>query len=205
MNDPIEQTHTTYDHIAPIYAQARQQRQRFAEHMARFATLLPALGPVLDVGCGPGFDTAVLRTTFHLSTIGLDLSHAMMRTGRDTYANLVPFAQTDMRQLPVGNGRIVGIWASASLLHIPHNQIAATLAELNRVLQPGGILFLSLKLGDGHYVEEAAYGQPHPRYFALWQPAALDAALQTAHFTITDGWIDETPQQQWIVRYAQSR
>jgi ubiquinone/menaquinone biosynthesis C-methylase UbiE len=101
----LDQTRQTYRRIAAAYAQAQQNREPMNAQLDQFAALLPPGAVVLDVGCGPGMDTAVLRTTHHLQAIGLDYSHEMMLAGREGLGHQGPFVQADMRRLPVGSQR----------------------------------------------------------------------------------------------------
>jgi len=199
----LDKTRQTYGHIAAAYAQAQQnqaQREPMNAQLEKFATLLPPGAVVLDVGCGPGMDTAVLHQ-HHLQAIGLDYSHEMMLAGRDGLGNQVPFAQADMRQLPVGS-RIDGLWVCASLLHLAREEVLPTLHEFHRVLRPGGILYLSVKLGDGAAWVPNPYDQTHQRFFTYWQPELLDFLLATAAFHIIDGWQEPGRRDTWLVRYA---
>jgi SAM-dependent methyltransferase len=196
----LKKTQETYRQIAAVYAQAQQDRGRLADQVLRFVALVSPGGLVLDVGCGPGLDTAVLQT-HHLNAIGLDFSHEMMRVGRDDHGIQVPFAQADMRRLPFA-GQIDGIWACASLLHLERDDVLPTLLEFHRVLRPGGILYLSLKLGSGEKWMPSAYGRPLPRFFTFWQPGTLDPLLEAAAFRIIDGWEAPGQRDTWLVRYG---
>ena len=141
----IDETQATYSQIAADYAVVRRERAGIAEQLAQFVALLPRPGVVLDIGCGPGYDTALLAEQ-GLTAVGLDLSLAMLcAAGNQWRYNLV---QADMRNLPL-SATAVGIWACASLLHLPQTAVPATLREFARVLQPGGILYLSVKQGEG--------------------------------------------------------
>jgi ubiquinone/menaquinone biosynthesis C-methylase UbiE len=196
-------TQETYRQIATIYAQAQRERSHLLPHIEQFVALLPPGGLVLDVGCGPGWDTAVLQT-LSLTTIGLDYSHAMMQAGKAEHGLPLHFVQADMRHLPV-RGSADGIWACASLLHLARGEVLPTLHEFYRVLKPGGILYLSVKVGNQEQWVEAPYGQPLPRFYTFWQPETLDPLLETAAFQIIDGWQDEGERDRWLVRYARKK
>lgn len=199
----LEQTRQTYRHIATAYAQAQQDqghREEMHAQLEKFVALLPG-AIVFDVGCGPGMDTAVLRHHHHLQAIGLDYSHEMMLAGREGLGHQGPFVQADMRRLPMG-GRVDGLWVCASLLHLAREDVLPTLHEFHRVLRPGGILYLSVKLGDGAAWVMNPYDQTHPRFFTYWQPELLDALLETAAFHIIDGWQEPGRRDTWLVRYA---
>lgn len=201
--DEIEKTNQTYAQIAAEYAQARQHRHRLTRHVTRFVELVPPGGLVWDVGCGPGFDTAVLRQ-HHLRAFGLDYSHPMITAGRERLGRQNIFIQADMRHLPVCTCAD-GLWVCAALLHLPRSDAPAALREFYRVLRSGGILYLSVKMGDGEQWTESAYGRALPRFFTHWQPAALDNLLAETAFKIIDGWIDHTGQTPWLVRFAKKK
>ncbi len=199
----LEQTRQTYRHIATAYAQAQQERgasEEMKAQLEKFAALLSPGAIVLDVGCGPGMDTAVLRH-HHLQAIGLDYSHEMMLAGREGLGNQVPFTQADMRRLPVADN-VDGLWVCASLLHLVREEVLPTLHEFHRVLRPGGVLYLSVKLGDGAAWVTNPYDQTHQRFFTYWQPELLDSLLETAAFHILDGWQEAGRRDTWLVRYA---
>jgi hypothetical protein len=106
-----------------------------------------------------------------------------------------------MRRLPFG--RIAaGIWAMASLLHLPREQAPLVLAEFGRLLTPGGVLCLSVKEGSGAAWSDRAYGQLRPRYFTYWQPDEIDALLSDAHFDISTRWAKAAPNGTWLCRLA---
>jgi len=189
-------TQQTYAQIAADYAAANVERQKIQKGISRFANLLPKDALVLDVGCGQGYDTAVLGR-LGLRVVGLDYSIEMMKTGQIQ----ADFVQADMVKLPFPR-RANGIWACASFLHIPREEASAALEGFARVLLPGGILCLSVKQGEGEGWSEISYGHRAPRYFVYWQPRQLDEALETAGFEIIDGWTDPANKGAWLVRFG---
>lgn len=198
MNE-IEETQATYTQIAADYARVRQERDGIAEQMAHFVALLPHPGVVLDIGCGPGYDTALLAKR-GLTAVGLDLSLAMLCAAGNQQP--CPLVQADMQQLPLP-AIAVGIWACASLLHLPQTAVPATLHEFARVLQPGGILYLSVKQGEGESWAPTAYGHAARRYFTFWQPEALTQQLTNAGFAIIEQFSYAWPETSWLICYAQ--
>jgi SAM-dependent methyltransferase len=199
MDGPTERTVAAYDQIASTYAEFWSDRQVMERPLALFASLLSDGACVLDAGCGPGFDGALLRER-GLRVIGLDRSAAMLRLGRQRYPG--PYLLGDLRRLPLAGGSLAGIWASASLLHLPRAQLAPALQEFARVLQPGGLLYLSLKEGEGERWQADACGEEAPRFFTYWQAEELDAALAVAGLALTAGWRDEGVTTTWLNRIA---
>ncbi len=200
--DPTSETTRTYDHIAANYAARWQERGVLAAQIARFMALIPAGGLVCDIGCGPGFDTAVLRQ-HGFRAIGLDRSRGMMQAGREVHGPTLPFVQMDMRALPLAKTAVYGLWASASLLHLLRQDMLPALCGFARVLKPGGVLYLSLKAGAEADWQPNPYQNEGLRFFTYWQPDTLDPLLIQAGFHIVDGWLDQSKRTHWLVRYAQ--
>lgn len=192
----IRRTIASYDEIAGDYRKRWHDRTVLERAMAAFVRRVRPDGLVVDVGCGPGFDAALLRAE-GLRTVQLDLSRGMMTVGRQHYGGA--FVQADMRRLPLGEGAADGLWVSASLVHLPKVEARMALSGFFRVLGAGGILYLSVKEGTGSEWRREAYGQRAPRYFAYWQAAELDRALQEAGFDVVEGWRDESASI-WLVR-----
>lgn len=189
-------TIASYDEIAGDYWERWRDRGMMERALAGFVQHVRPGGLVIDVGCGPGFDAALLRAE-GLRTVEVDLSWGMMAVGREHYGGT--FVQADMRRLPLGTGTADGLWVSASLLHLPKAEAEAALQGFYRVLRPGGIMYLSLKEGTGSEWRRESYGQSAPRYFSYWQAAELDGALQKAGFDVVEGWRDEAASI-WLVR-----
>ncbi|UCG22696.1 MAG: methyltransferase domain-containing protein [Chloroflexota bacterium] len=196
-------TIATYDEIAQIYYKRWHDRSAIHEHLRRFVGMLRAYDlarlPIVDVGCGPGFDAAFFRRS-GLRTIGLDLSPAMMAAGQPEFGG--DYVQADMRHLPLA-GRIGGLWVSASFLHVTRNQAPAVLQGFADALVPGGILYLSLKFGQGAEWTSESHGTPLPRYFVYWRPAEVDGLLRKAGFRTVDGWLSPANEEtRWLIRFA---
>ena len=212
----VELTIATYDQAARNYAERNAQpRSAWTEQMARFVDLLdagyaarrpiPDLGrpgdditldeylnfvPVLDAGCGPGRDTRALAA-YGLPVLGVDLSQGMLdeageRTARRLPTGFVRYALMDLRRLELPDASCRGVWASASLLHLPKSAAPRAMAELARVLRPSGPLALFLKRREGGQAEEELQPYPFgavtdaPRFFAYYTPDEVRALVEGA-------------------------
>ena len=106
--------------------------------------LLRALGPgthrILDFGCGPGRDLITLRALGH-DPIGLDGAAEFCQLARAN-AGCTVWHQ-DFLNLDLPNGFFNGVFANASLFHIPSQELPRVLAELGATLRAGGVLFAS--------------------------------------------------------------
>lgn len=194
----LAQVQATYDAIALNYAAANHERAFLEDTLRQLEARLPDRARVLDLGCGPGFDSARLaRRGWHV--IGVDVSWEMLRIARrESNAELV---QADVRCLPFASG-FDGALAVASFVHIPRSAWPALLAQTARLLKPGGWLYLSVKAGQGEAWVDQSYGQTAPRFFVYWQPAALDALLVEAGFDLSGSFLVGSQSGGWINRLA---
>lgn len=192
----MTQTQDAYKKIVSAYTEANRERDAIMADLLRFIAKLPANGRVLDIGCGPGFDTAVLRQ-HNFRAIGVDLSWEMLHSGQSPYP--APRVQANMLQLPFA--KVDGVWACASLLHLPRTAMPAALQEIARILHPGGLFYLSLKWGEGESWSKTSYGYAAPRFFTYWTPETLDPLLTAAGFTFPRHPIPN-PHPPWLVRFA---
>jgi ubiquinone/menaquinone biosynthesis C-methylase UbiE len=146
VSDPVAETIRRYDEFAEEYADRWLDPAAMAYQYGFFNGNLS--GPrILDAGCGPGRDAKFL-TEARYEVTGIDLSTAFL----DIAQSLVPrarFVQMDMRRLAFADRTFHGVWACASLQHIPHDQGLSTMKELARVLLPGGSLYVGVKEGEG--------------------------------------------------------
>jgi ubiquinone/menaquinone biosynthesis C-methylase UbiE len=139
----------------------------------------------------------------HLSSKGLrvsgvDLSAKMVRFA--TARKVGPVVQADMRTLPFPDASFAGVWSFASLLHIPKADVPEVLGEFARVLADGGVLALSLKLGEGEGVEQDIY--PVERFFARYQESELRCLLAVAGFQVAELWRDVRVRDTWLITLA---
>ncbi|MEI9951877.1 MAG: class I SAM-dependent methyltransferase [Pseudomonadota bacterium] len=110
-----------------------------------YAALLDALersAPLrlLDFGCGPGRDLLALTALGHIVT-GLDGSPVFAEMARAQSGCRV--LEQNFLELALGERQFDGVFANASLFHVPRAELARVLAELFRALVPGGVLFCS--------------------------------------------------------------
>lgn len=176
----MSETAATYDRKAATFA-ARWWDLRLDRALAAFAARLRPGARVLDLGCGPGRDVRWLRE-LGLWAVGLDRSAGMLAEARSRV--VAPFVQADMRALPFADGSLDGVWACASLLHVPRAEAPAVLAEVRRVLEHGH-LFLAVKRGEGETWVETEHG---PVFFAYYHPAEIELLVERAGFRVLERW-----------------
>ena len=187
----------TYERMALDYARRIDDYAAAdeAERFSRLAAPSPWAGPrILDAGCGPGRDAALLRLA-GAEVVGLDLARAMLHEARrlDDGGRL---CQGDLRRLPFAACSFDAIWCFAALGHLPPDAIAHALAEFRRILDKGW-LYVVVREGSG--VRTASWQGSLPRYFTDLTHDTLAAALHAAGFTIHEHNTWPAPNQHpWL-------
>ena len=100
---------------------------------------LPAGGPVLDAACGTGRHAAYLLAAGR-EVIGVDSNEAMLARAREKLPG-VDLRAGELTALPLADASVDGAVCALALSHLP--QLAPAVAELARVLRPGGRLVIS--------------------------------------------------------------
>jgi SAM-dependent methyltransferase len=129
---------------------------------------------ILDFGCGPGRDLAAFRALGH-EAIGLDGSPALAALARK-HSGCEVWEQ-DFLALDLPASHFDGIFANASLFHVPKSELARVLRALSAALKDDGVLFASNPRGSN---EEGWNGG---RYGAYHDLEAWRAYVTGAGFT----------------------
>lgn len=166
-----------YNRNAESYWQGTKDHD-VSQNYAAFLGALPkdrALD-ILDLGCGPGRDVLHFKSLGH-RPVGLDGSDAFCKMAR-AYSGCPILQQSFLRlDLPVQG--FDGIFANASLFHVPSRNLPGVLSDLHAALRPAGVLFISNPRGSG----EGWSGQ---RYGHFMEIDASRAFLANAQFEILD-------------------
>jgi len=128
---------------------------------------------ILDFGCGPGRDLAAFRALGH-TAIGLEGATAFVTMAR---AAGYEVWQQDFLDTNLPAARFDGVFANASLFHVPSELLPQVLSQLHHTLRPGGVLFSSNPRGENQQ------GWNRGRYGAYHDLAAWRGYLTAAHFT----------------------
>jgi len=148
---------------------------------------------VLDLGCGPGRDLAHFKS-LGMEAVGLDGSKefvdmAISETGCEVlHQNFLGLNLTE--------NRFDGIFANASLFHVPSKELPRVLRELHASLKAGGVLFSSNPRGNN---QEGFNGDRYCCYHDLetWRNFVTQAGFsEIRHYYRPDGLPRD--QQPWL-------
>jgi SAM-dependent methyltransferase len=148
---------------------------------------------ILDFGCGPGRDLRVFAELGH-TAVGLEGAARFAAMAREHSGCEV--WQQDFLALELPPARFDGVFANASLFHVPGRHLARVLGQLHTTLRPGGVLFSSNPRGNN---EEGWSGGRYGAWHDLeaWRRHLADAGfVELAHYYRPAGLPRE--QQPWL-------
>lgn len=186
-------TRASYDQVAAEYAEKfkdeMDDKPFDRDCLDRLARDVGTLGPICDLGCGPGQIARYLHRK-GVTTLGVDLSPRMVGEARRLNPD-IPFHEGDMLALPDPGNSWGGIAAFYCIIHIPRGRVVDALREMKRVLKPGGILLVAFHVGDEIKHLDEWWEKPVNLDFAFYQPADMEAWLIEAGYELQDTLIRE--------------
>ena len=155
-----------------------------SENRARFEKFLPEGGSILDLGCGSGRDSlAFLEDGYEVTPLdGSPEMCALAEIHTDLEVLNMTFEELDFDEV------FDGIWACASLLHVPEDEMPDILKKVGLALKPEGHLYISVKEGDYE-------GERDNRYYVDYTKRQLTEMLEnTGFFKVRDVWKTQSPE-----------
>ncbi len=174
---PMEKTSDFYTKNAQAFFDSTVSVD--AEELYRhFLPHIPAGGRILDAGCGSGRDANVfLRRGFQVAAF--DASEPLAALASELLGQKVSkclfreFSSEDFFD---------GIWACASLLHVPLEELSETMRHLSSFLKAGGCFYCSFKYGQG----EAEVGE---RHFTYMDEPGIEQLAKVSDLRVYQCWI----------------
>ena len=164
-----------------------------SEAQSRFIAYLPPKGIILDLGCGAGRDAkAFLDAGFRVDAAD---GSAELCASASAYTG-IPVKQMLFSELDACE-RYDGIWACASILHLPKAELADVIGKIAKALKTGGVLYTSFKYGTYE-------GMRNDRYFTDFTEATLKSFWEEkTDLRCFDMWISQDARtdrkgRQWI-------
>ena len=112
---------------------------------------------ILDVGCGSGRDS-VFFANQGFDVTAIDGSQNLIDLAKET-DNRVNWQCMTFEEIDAQNwqNHFTGIWACASLLHVPFDDLTKLLNDLILCIKPDGILYASFKYGDAEREKDGRF------------------------------------------------
>ena len=162
-------------------------------HYRAFLDLVPSGGEIMDLGCGAG-SASLYFTRAGYQVLAVDgtpelCEHTRLRTG--CRARCMLFEELDY------SDAFDGVWACASLLHVPKAELPGIFRLVRRALRKNGVFYASFKYGE---TEREKNG----RFFSDLTEASLRTLLDEAGgFRVSRIWVtnDARPdraEERWV-------
>lgn len=162
MTDWTELLKQGYDSVAREYL--RDYKDDLAnkpleqQMLQRLAKSVGAMGPICDLGCGPGQAAAYLHK-LGARTFGIDISPAMAECAARLHPD-VEFRVGNMYKLEIEDASLGGVVMLYSLSHAPRQDVVRVLREIGRVVAEQGQLMIAVHKGDAVYHRTEWYNKP---------------------------------------------
>ncbi len=144
----------------------------------QFLSRLPEKAHILDAGCGSGRDSLSFLNLGHTVSAFDACARLAQKAGKLTGIDVT----TSLFLNYQSEYRFDGIWACASLLHVPYAELTKTFNYLSEKLKDNGVFYCSFKLGAGEVERDG-------RHFTNLNESELKKILKQTDLHITQIWI----------------
>ncbi|MEH6631826.1 MAG: class I SAM-dependent methyltransferase [Halopseudomonas aestusnigri] len=172
------------------------KRTPSSDFLERRSTFMAGLTPgakILELGCGGGHDAlAFIQAGFDVTLLDGSPELAAITEKRTGHKVLVAdFSDINFK------GDFDGIWASASLLHVPSKKLKAVLILVAKSLRKGGLLNASFKEGEGDWTDGFGHvfcGINSEKLI----PILIETGFQVSEINTVDGFGSDMKPTRWI-------
>ena len=189
-----ERTLSHYDQNAESFWQGTRDHD-VSQNIAALLRHIEAEPPfvILDFGCGPGRDLKTFGESGH-AAIGLEGAANLAAMARTSTGATV--WQQDFLALKLPDEHFDGVFANASLFHVPSEALPRVLRELHATLKERGVLFASNPRGNNEEGwNRGRYGAYHN--LETWRRFMVNAGfVELEHYYRPEGLPRE--QQAWL-------
>jgi len=141
----------------------------------------------LEVGIGPGIVGAAAKRRWPaMRYYGLDLARNFLHLSRARLGRDLPLIQAAAEWLPLKTASFDGVLEMDTIHHLPRQLIPRTVAEISRIIKPGGRLIS---------VEDWATIPDDER-------ARLAYSLQAKRHSVAEGWEYHPSEPEWTVMFT---
>src|SRR3989338_2520616 len=187
----------TYNKYSKIYAEYTSVKL-LQFQLAKYVSLLPEKGKVLDAGCGAGRDSDYLAEE-GLDVVSVDLSDGMIEEAKKNNVNAI---NMDLLNLELSPESFDGVWCMATLADIPKTEANNFFNNMKKILKREGVLYIAVKEGDGEsLIEKERYGNM-PRFYAFYKKKELEDLLLSNGFEIIELVQSNDEGTEWLEVFA---
>jgi len=135
---------------------------------------------IIDIGCANGIHIPLfLGVGRHLKYEGLDISAKMLAIASSRYPQLKFFRADILASRNLPKKKYSGFWAAAVLMHIPEGDWPRLLSDIERLIRPGGVGYLTLPRRRPN-----PGSQRDHRFFSYWTSDKIKSFLEQRDWKI---------------------
>lgn len=192
-------TKKSYDDNADQFASfAKVFRGKLENWIGEFADQINKEDQILDVGCGAGRDAEFL-IKHNLKVTGIDNSTSLIEIAKSKVPKAAFFVM-DFEEMAMPNNGFGGIWANASLVHVPKENVLPVLKNLYELLKEDGVFYSTWRVGNEEKFTNEKRGEGKlRRFYAYYQPEDLVSLVQKAGFKEVSFELDEIETGKWVL------
>lgn len=194
----------TYNKIAKDWHNDHQTDTWSKAGVDKFISLMSKGDLILDAGCGSGMKSKLLIDNC-LKVIGIDISENMIEIARKDVP-AAKFFEMDIREAAKLKETFDGIFAQASILHIPKKEAQKTLEVLANKLKIGGYFYIAVKEKRGvdeEIKKENDYGYEYERFFSYYTIDEIKVYFTDLKMNIVYETVTNSGRTNWIQVIAQ--
>ncbi|MBQ3666225.1 MAG: class I SAM-dependent methyltransferase [Lachnospiraceae bacterium] len=176
----MDETLDYYDNNAMIFAE-RTRDLEFSEVEDKFLSLLPKGGFLLDFGCGSGRDTKYfIKNGFTVdATDGSEKLCRIAEINTGIKVKRMLFSELDE------DSKYDGIWACASILHLPKRELRSVFEKMLKAVKPLGYIYTSFKYSEFE-------GVRGDRYFTDFTSETFQSFIvDISNVKVKEEWVSE--------------
>lgn len=176
----LEETVKTYNDYADEYSRKYLILKKSGKKYNDFFLANVPGKRILDIGCGPGRDVKYFLDR-GFDTTGIDVVDRFV-TLAERIAPGAKIKRMDLRYLDFPNDSFDGVWMKNSLIHVPKSNAPKVLKKVYNILSPGGIAYISVKLGGKEGMLEDNDNPKRKRYTVLFKVDEIRDLAEKAGF-----------------------
>ncbi|MBS3166865.1 class I SAM-dependent methyltransferase [Candidatus Woesearchaeota archaeon] len=157
---------------------------------------------ILDAGCAAGRDAKYL-TDYGLNVTGIDISEELIKKASERKIKNAAFKLGDISIVKLDESQFDGVWAMDILSYTEKENIRTILKNLNSSIKKGGVLFLSVREGNGLNSVKYSNMEDSEVNINFFSISELEDALQKAGFCVLKSYTREGKNHEWINIFAQ--
>jgi uncharacterized protein (TIGR00725 family) len=190
-------TAKSYDKFAHKYQNNHTETKLVSkDQLDEFISMIHAPAQILDIGCGPGFDTKYLSRKYSVTGVEISKRFAQMAQFENPNADII---YCDIVDYELPKNLYKGVWARDSLHHIKSEDQDVVFKKIADSLVEDGVFYVIVREGEGQIVEKENkdYGEIE-RFYHQYSVEELTSRAEKAGLTMVK--IDHIQKShKWLV------